>query len=192
MGEDMKNEQKLDNTNSEEDIDIVDEETEAQEDTRKTGRTVKKLEAALEKAQCERDEFKDKYQRAFSEFNNFKKRNQSAVGQAINTGMCDAVEKILPVVDNLERALGHVEENDDDPLAKGVAMVLTQLKDILAGMGVKEIPALGEPFDPCVHQAIQQKEAAEGEEPNTVAQVVQKGYMLGDKILRHSMVIVNK
>lgn len=194
MQEDVKNEMEMDQSNNEEPAEFVEEKgQETQEKVpRDCKKIIKKLETALAKAEEERDAFKDNYQRTFSEFNNFKKRNQSAVSQAITTGVCDAVEKILPVLDNLERALGHVEDLDEDPMAKGVTMVLTQLKDILTGMGVKEISAKGEPFDPCVHQAIQQTESKEGEVPGTVAQVVQKGYILGDKILRHSMVIVNK
>jgi molecular chaperone GrpE len=190
MEEEIKNERKMD-TNEEAEVTQESQET-PEKVPKEYKKTIKKLETALAAAQEERDTFKDNYQRTFSEFNNFKKRNQSAVSQAITTGMCDAVEKILPVLDNLERALGHVDEENDDPMAKGVTMVLTQLKDILAGMGVKEIPAKGEPFDPCVHQAIQQTEPKDGEASGTIADVVQKGYMLGDKILRHSMVIVNK
>ena len=96
------------------------------------------------------------------------------------------------MIDNFERALEHVEEQDDDAFVIGVSMVYKQLLDILEVMGVTEISALGEVFNPNLHQAIQQTEAEEGAETNTVVTVVQKGYMLGDKILRHSMVIVNK
>ncbi|MBT3318684.1 MAG: nucleotide exchange factor GrpE [Clostridia bacterium] len=145
---------------------------------------------ALEEAKCA---FKDSYQRTFSEFNNFKKRNQSAIGCAIKDGACDTVAKMLPVLDNFERALEHAEEQEDSAFADGVSMVYKQLVDILTGMDVAEIPSLGEPFDPNVHHAIQQIEVEEDDvQPNTVVMVVQKGYMLGEKILRHSMVIVSK
>jgi molecular chaperone GrpE len=108
-------------------------------------------------------------------------------------GSCDTVAKILPVLDNFERALEHAEDQEDSAFADGVSLVYKQLVDILAGMGVSEIPSMGEPFDPNVHHAIQQIEAEEGEAPpNTVVMVVQKGYVLGEKILRHSMVIVSK
>lgn len=152
-----------------------------------------KLEKALAQTEEEKCAFKDSYQRTFSEFNNFKKRNVSAIGCAMIDGSCDTVTKILPVLDNFERALEHAEDQEDSAFADGVSLVYKQLVDILAGMGVTEIPALGEPFDPNVHHAIQQIEVEEGEaEPNTVVMVVQKGYMLGEKILRHSMVIVSK
>ena len=108
----------------------------------------------------------------------------------MKTGARDVIERILPVIDNFERALDHV--NGEDPLAQGVLMVYKQLTDIIAGMGVTEIPAMGAQCDPNLHQAIQQGDAQAGEDPGTIAAVAQKGYMLDDKILRHSMVVVNK
>lgn len=153
---------------------------------------ITKLTKALEKAEKERDTYLDSYQRTFSEFNNFKKRNQTASACARKEGCADTVEKILPVIDNFERALAHAEESTDKAFADGVTMVYKQLKDIMESLGVKEIPAEGEPFDPNVHQAIQQVESEEGVAADTVVQVVQKGYTLGDKIIRHSMVIVSK
>jgi molecular chaperone GrpE len=153
---------------------------------------VLKLQEELGKAIEERDLMTDKYQRTFSDFNNYKKRNEALAYQAMKTGECDTIEKILPVLDNMERALEHVSDKDEDAVAKGVSMVYKQLSDIIAGMGVTEIPALGMEFDPNLHQAIQQVEAGEGETPGTIAAVAQKGYMQGDKVLRHSMVIVNK
>ncbi len=151
-----------------------------------------RLEKALAQAIEERDSFRDSYQRTFSDYNNYKKRNQALTSQAMKAGSCDVIEKILPVVDNLERALEHVDENSDNSVEKGVLMVYKQLSDILACIGVKEIPALGCEFDPNVHQAIQQIETAEDQTPGTVAAVAQKGYMMDDRIIRHSMVIVNK
>jgi len=154
---------------------------------------IAKLTKALEKAEEEKDAFKDSYQRTFSEFNNFKKRNQGAVGSAMKDGASDAVAQILPVLDNFERALEHAEDQKNSAFADGVSMVYKQLVDILTSMEVSEIPSLGEQFDPNVHHAIQQIEVEESEAaPNTVVMVVQKGYMLGEKILRHSMVIVSK
>ena len=195
MSEETRKDQDIRNNSRNEDKpELIEEEAqdEQKEKHKSDRKTLKKLETELKQVQEERDAFKDSYQRTFSEFNNFKKRNQTMASQAIHTGMCDAVEKMLPVLDNLERALEHVGADETDPLAKGVEMVYAQLTDILTAMGVKEIPADGEPFDPTVHQAIQQVDPAEGEASGSVASVVQKGYMLGDKILRHSMVIVNK
>jgi molecular chaperone GrpE len=171
---------------------ITRETQEKPKDQNGAGNKLAQLEKALEKAEIERDSFKDSYQRTFSDFNNYKKRNQAAVSQAIKTGVCDVIEKILPVLDNLERALSHVDDKQEDPMAQGVSMVYKQLLDIMSGLGVKEIPALGEAFDPNLHQAVQQAEAEDGQEENTVVTVVQKGYMLDDRIIRHSMVIVSK
>lgn len=151
-----------------------------------------RLEKALSQAIEERDSYRDSYQRTFSDYNNYKKRNQALASQAMKAGACEVIEKILPVVDNIERALEHVDESSDNALEKGVMMVYKQLSDILASLGVKEIPARGCQFDPNVHQAIQQVEAAEGEAPGTVSAVALKGYTLDDRVVRHSMVIVNK
>ena len=167
-------------------------EEEAPKVTKKDEKHADHLKKAMEALQKERDTYLDSYQRTFSEFNNYKKRNQAAVSCAIQDGCAETVVKILPVMDNFERALSHVEDSTDKALSDGVLMVYKQLSDILYSMGVKEIPAEGEPFDPNLHQAIQQAPAEEGVAPDTVVQVVQKGYMLGDKILRHSMVIVSK
>jgi molecular chaperone GrpE len=158
----------------------------------KNNKEIAKLEKALSKAIEERDSYKDSYLRTFSDYNNYKKRNQTLTSQAMKAGACDVIEKILPVLDNLERALEHTDENSEDALAKGVSMVYKQLSDIIVALGVKEIPALGCEFDPNVHQAIQQVDAKEGEKQGTVAVVALKGYMLDDRVLRHSMVIVNK
>lgn len=151
-----------------------------------------KLEKALAAAIEERDSFKDSYQRTFSDYNNYKKRNQMLAAQAMKTGAGEVIEKILPVIDNFERALEHVNCEDANPLAQGVLMVYRQLMDIMACFGVTEIPALGEKFDPNLHNAIQQVDAPEGQSPGTISVVALKGYMLDDKVLRHSMVIVNK
>ncbi len=151
-----------------------------------------RLEKALAQAIEERDSFRDSYQRTFSDYNNYKKRNQSLTAQAMKAGASDVIEKILPVLDNLERALEHVDESSDNGLEKGVSMVYRQLLDVLESFGVKEIPALGCEFDPNFHQAIQQVEAAQGEASGMVSCVALKGYTIDDRVIRHSMVIVNK
>ncbi len=151
-----------------------------------------KLEKALAAAIEERDSFKDSYLRTFSDYNNYRKRNQTLAAQAMKTGAVEVIEKILPVIDNFERALEHVNGEDEDPLAQGVMMVYKQLTGIITGFGVTEIPALGKEFDPNLHHAIQQADTKDGETPGTVSAVALKGYMLDDKVLRHSMVIVNK
>ena len=181
-----------DNYNPNNVIDMAEDKADGRKAQAKDDKKVKKLEKALEKTEQERDALKDSYQRTFSEFNNYKKRNQALATQSINIGVCDTIEKILPVIDNFERALEHADDVADKAFAQGVLMVYRQLCDILTAMGVKEIPALGEQFDPNLHQAIQQVDAPDGEPANTIVNVVQKGYVQGEKIIRHSMVIVSK
>jgi len=152
----------------------------------------KKLENELKAVTAERDDYKDKYLRTMAEFNNYKKRTASSRSEAIKDGQCDTIEQILPVLDNLERALEHIEAEKDSPMAQGITMVHKLLADTLQKLGVEEIPAMGEPFDPTKHQAVQMVEAKEGETPGNVGVVVQKGYMADDRVIRHSMVIVNK
>jgi len=146
----------------------------------------------LEAVKAERDEYKDKYLRLLAEFNNYKKRTACIRSDSIKDGQCEAIGQILPVLDNLERAIAHLEGDTDNPMAQGIQMVYRQLLDTLEKLGIKEIPALGEPFDPNLHQAVQMMEAAEGQTPGSVGAVVQKGYMTDDRVIRHSMVIVNK
>jgi molecular chaperone GrpE len=152
----------------------------------------KKRDSELEAVIAERDEYKDKYLRLLAEFNNYKKRTACIRSDAIKDGQCEAIEQILPVLDNLERALTHFEGDADDPMAQGVQMVHRQLLETLEKLCIKEIPALGEPFDPNLHQAVQMVEAADGQTPGNVGAVVLKGYMTDDRVIRHSMVIVNK
>ncbi len=147
----------------------------------------------LEKACRERDDLKDKYLRTYSDFNNYKKRMLAARADAIKDGQCGTIEMMLPVLDSFERAIEHIEEcEEQSALADGMKMVYRQMRDVLEKLGVCEIPALGEVFDPNLHQAMQMVEPADGAVSGTVAIVVQKGYTQGDRVLRHSMVMVNK
>ena len=151
-----------------------------------------KAEAALAAMEKERNDFMDRYQRTFSDFSNYKKRNLAAVATANRDGQAEAIERILPVLDSFERALEPMKEKRDDAFVKGMFMVYRQLSDAFSALGVKEIPSDGEPFDPSLHQAISITEAAEGQESGIVTGVLQKGYTLDDKVLRHSMVTVSK
>lgn len=151
------------------------------------------LENALKDALCERDDFKDKYQRTFSDFNNFKKRTLKSCADAFKDGQLDVIEKLLPVLDSIDCAFEQIDKTKaDSGLLQGFEMVCRQLKDVVEKLGVKEIPALGEPFDPALHQAVQMVEPGEGASPGSVAAVMQKGYKMDDRIIRHSMVTVNK
>ena len=146
------------------------------------------LEAALAKAVAERDEYLDLAQRKQAEFANYRRRTEGVRKEAYDDGRRDAISQLLPVVDNLERALDAAGE-EESTLKSGLEMVLRQTKDALAKLGVEEIEAQGQPFDADVMNAVMQGSAEEGE-PGTVCAVLQKGYKLGERVIRHAMVKV--
>jgi len=166
--------------------------SEAKENSKKGAKADKKLAEALSEALAERDDYRDKYQRTFSEFNNYKKRMATTRAEAFKDGQCDAVSRILPVLDNFERALEHIEGGEDNALAQGFAMVYKQLTAAVEQMGIKEMGEPGEAFDPNYHQAIQMVDPQEGDASGTIAGVAQKGYKMDDRVIRHCMVMVNK
>ncbi len=130
---------------------------------------------------------KDKYLRLAAEFDNFKKRSQKEREALYQDVRSDTISKILPVYDNLERALK--QETADEAYKKGVEMTMTQLENIFETMGVKAIEALGQPFDPARHNAVMHIDDENAGE-NTIVEEFQKGFMLGDKVIRFSMVKV--
>ena len=141
-------------------------------------------EAKLQEAIKEQE---DKYLRLLAEYDNYRKRSQKEKENAWTTAKADAVKEFLPVFDNLERALK--QETADEAYAKGVEMIMTQFNTTLEKLGVTEIPALGLTFDPNLHNAVMHvDDESLGE--NTVAEVFQTGFQIGDKIIRHAMVKV--
>ena len=145
------------------------------------------LEKELEETRAQRDEYLDLVQRKQAEFANYRRRTESVRQEAYDDGRRDAIEKLLPVVDNLERALDAAGE--ESALRSGVEMVLRQTLETLTKMGVETIDPMGQPFDAELHNAVMQGSAEEGE-PGTVCQVLQKGYKLGGRVIRHAMVKV--
>lgn len=136
------------------------------------------------------EELTDKYRRTFAEFDNFRKRSEKEKAAMFEIGAKSIVEKILPVVDNFERGFKAVsEEERATPFAEGMDKIYKQLITTLSDMGVKEIEAEGKEFDPDFHNAVMHVEdEAYGE--NIVVEVLQKGYMYKDSVVRHSMVKV--
>ncbi len=133
------------------------------------------------------EELDDRYKRILAEFENFKKRSGKERESLYNSILSDVVEVILPVLDNLENALK--VETQDEEYKKGIELVEKQFKDVLTAKGVEEIKALGETFDPELHEAvssIQDENLGEKE----IAQEYRKGYKIGNRIIRHSMVVV--
>ena len=130
---------------------------------------------------------KDRYLRLAAEYDNYRKRSAKERESIYQDVRADTVTKFLPVYDNLARALG--QATCDEAYRKGVEMIMTQLRDILSRMGVTEIEALGQKFDPALHNAVMHEEdetKGEGE----IVQELQKGFKMGDKVIRFAMVKV--
>ena len=178
--------------NSEEKADQVQqpEQPETQQAQPEGGETevdVKALQAELEKAKAQSDEYLDLAQRKQAEFANYRRRTEGIRAEAFDDGRREAISQLLPIVDNLERALAAAGE--EDALKSGVEMVLRQTRDALTKMGVEEIDPQGQPFDAELMNAVMQGTAEEGE-PGPVCMVLQKGYKLGERVIRHAMVKV--
>ena len=141
----------------------------------------------LEKLRKQMDEKEEQYLRLAAEYDNFRKRSQKEKDGIYQGAKSDAVAAFLPVYDNLERALK--QETADEAYKKGVEMTMTGLKEVLGKLGVEEIPALGETFDPSVHNAVMHVED-EGAGENTVVEVFQAGFRTGEKVIRFAMVKV--
>ena len=133
------------------------------------------------------DALDDHFKRILAEFENFKKRSQKERETLYNLILSDVVEVILPVLDNLENAVK--VETKDEEYKKGIELVLKQFNDVLKSKGVEEIEALGETFDPELHEAVRSVQD-EGKGEKEVVEVYRKGYKIGSKVIRHSMVAV--
>ena len=129
----------------------------------------------------------DKYLRLAAEYDNYRRRTAKEKESIWTDAKADAAVAFLPVYDNLERALK--QETADEAYKKGVEMTMTQLKTVLEQLGIKEIPALGQPFDPNLHNAVMHVEDENFGE-NTVCDVFQAGFQLGEKVIRFAMVKV--
>ena len=136
------------------------------------------------------EELTDRLTRQMAEFDNFRKRTEKEKSQMYEVGAKDIIEKILPIVDNFERGLDAVKEEDkEDPFIQGMEKVYKQLMTTLEGIEVKPIEAVGQEFDPNLHNAVMHVED-ENLGENIIAEEFQKGYMYRDSVVRHSMVKV--
>ena len=136
------------------------------------------------------EELTDRLTRQMAEFDNFRKRTEKENSQMYEVGAKDIIEKILPIVDNFERGLDAVKEEDkEDPFIQGMEKVYKQLMTTLEGIEVKPIEAVGQEFDPNLHNAVMHVED-ENLGENIIAEEFQKGYMYRDSVVRHSMVKV--
>lgn len=155
------------------------------------GEVVDETAEKIEKLEQQVTENFDKYQRCLAEFDNFRKRTTKEKATMYDDGVADTVEKLLMVVDNLERAVAAQESKaeEDDGFFKGVQMILKQFQDVLHGLGVEEIKALGEQFDPNLHAAVAHEDDENYGENEVILEML-KGYKYKDKVIRHSMVKV--
>lgn len=146
----------------------------------------------IEKLRAEAKENHDRYLRSAAEFENFKKRMDRERTDSIRFANEELIKQLLPVVDNLERALAHAEEvGADEAMIEGVNMVHKQFVDALEKFGVTRVEAMEKPFDPNYHEAMMQVETDE-HPPNTVVMEMAKGYMLHDRLIRPAIVGVSK
>jgi molecular chaperone GrpE len=152
-----------------------------------------RVEDDLEALLSERDEYLDLAKRTKADFENYRKRMGSEVQAAATRGKADLVREVLPVLDDLERAIqaaGLDPEGDSpDGLAHGVLLVFRSLREALARNGVEAVDPHGERFDPNLHEALS-KQQADGADPGTVVEVMQKGYRLGEYLVRPARVVV--
>ena len=146
-----------------------------------------KNDCIIDPKQQELDELNDRYKRVMAEFENYKKRSSKERETLYNSILSDVVEVFLPIVDNLENALK--VETQDVEYKKGVELVLKQFKDILKTNGVEEIPAVGETFDPSLHEAVSSVQDPD-KNAQEIVQEYRKGYKIGNRVIRHSMVVV--
>jgi molecular chaperone GrpE len=150
------------------------------------------VEQKLADAIAESGRMRDQWLRTAADFDNFRKRTRKAEDEALRRGREQMLKEILPVFDNLERGVAHAEAAPDvKSVASGLRMVVKQLVDTLEKVGVKRITAVGQPFDPSRHEAIQHLESAEHPAGVVVAEV-QPGYVMGETLVRPTMVVVSK
>src|SRR3984893_3409818 len=147
------------------------------------------LESELQKLKAERDSLLDRLARAQAEFENARRRGAKEQQDFRDYAAADAIKSLLPVIDSFERALQVKSEPGD--LRSGVELIYKQFQDVLAKLGVRAIPAKGEPFDPHVHEAIEMVETSDAPD-HEVIEELQSGYKLKDRLLRPAMVKVAK
>ena len=153
-----------------------------EEQAEETAQPQEEAEAPQEQAQTD-----DRYLRLAAEYDNYRKRTAKEKEALWSTAKADTVAAFLPVYDNLERAIK--QETADEAYKKGVEMTMNQLKEVFAKLGIEEIPALGEQFDPNLHNAVMHIDD-ENLGENVVAQVFQAGFRCGEKVIRFAMVQV--
>ena len=156
---------------------------------KKQAAEIKKLKEQMKAQEDQLSEYRDRYARLAAEFENYKKRTAREMDNRYSDAKCDVMKGILPVIDNFERAITVETEEACKAYRQGVELIYKQLSDLLAAAGVEEIPSLGEEFNPELHNAVMHEENEEAG-TNEIVEVFVKGYRMGDKVLRYSMVKV--
>ena len=188
--EEVVNEEVIEETEEAADTEeVTDETSEGDEEGKSEGKKIFGKKNKKDPKDEKIEELTDRVKRQLAEFENFRNRSEKEKSSMYEMGAKAVVEKILPVLDNFERGLGHAPEGEGDAFADGMKMVYKQMCTELESIGVKPIEAVGQPFDPNIHNAVMQV-ASEEYESGTVAQELQKGYMYRDSLVRASMVAV--
>ena len=192
---DDKNDDVTAETETEETEEVTEESCEAEENSEEAETEEKSEEKKgfFKKKKDKKDEkieeLTDRVKRQMAEFDNFRKRTEKEKASMYEIGAREIIEKILPVVDNFERGLAAVPEEEDSPFADGMTKIYKQMMTVFEEMGVKAIDAVGEEFNPDYHNAVMHVEDEEAGE-NVVVEEFQKGYLYKDHVVRHSMVKV--
>jgi molecular chaperone GrpE len=156
------------------------------------GRTPGELLAALEEVDRERGQYLDALQRSMAEFENYRKRATREAAAARGHGTGDLATKLLDALDDVDRTVAAITEDDDAALAGGIRAVQRKLADVLSGVGVERVDETDVVFDATRHEAVQQVPADEPLDEPQVADVLRPGYLLGDRVLRAAMVVVRQ
>ena len=175
--------EKVQETEKEKIEETIEEKTEEKEETKEEA-----LENEIQKLKDEANAINDKYLRLLAEFDNYKRRTQKEKEGTYDLAVGNTVNDIIPILDTLEISMKNETGNVED-YRKGIELVIKKFNDTLSKLGVTPIEAVGKPFDPEFHNAVMNSEEGEGES-GTVLDEFQKGYMLKDKVIRHSMVKV--
>lgn len=190
MEEEILENEEINDTAEEETVEEAEEAVAEEPETEKEKGSFFKKKEKKEKKDEKIEELTDRVRRQMAEFDNFRKRTEKEKTQMFETGAKSIVEKILPVVDNFERGLAAVtEEEKGTPFVEGMEKIYKQMMTVLEEAGVKPIEAVGQEFDPNLHNAVMHVEDEEFGE-NIIAEEFQKGYTYRDSVVRHSMVKV--
>jgi molecular chaperone GrpE len=166
-------------------------ETEKEAAAEGEGDPVREWTLALEQARAEAAANHDLYVRKTAEFENYRRRRDREFEELIRTSNGELISQLLPVLENLERALNHSESGEGfEAYRKGVEMIVNQFKEVLRRQGLEPIESVGQPFDPNLHEALLQA-PSQDYEPGLVCEEVERGYRLGDRVIRHAKVAVS-